>query len=320
MQAKDLAELIRQLPAGYQTVFNLHAVEGFSHVEIGKMLGINEGTSRSQYARARALLISWLKKTTVETKRNRMSDHEFEKQVHQKLQELKLRPSDAVWMEVEKNIRQHKRRRRFLWLWSAALLVTLTTSGIVLYHFSGESRSTLEMANVTPAASSVSSNPTNNTVSPNSTNTNSNNTGTQASPIQPDPENSIAPASIEPTDASQPVAPSASNTTNQPGTTPAAAPETTQANTGLYEKKPAIAVTSKGTQEQAGNRQSVPLQSGSNRPRLKAGAIGAASKREQSAIGNKEKVEENSYSLPTGREGRVESHHGTISCEIKRNN
>jgi RNA polymerase sigma factor (sigma-70 family) len=69
LQAKDLAELIRQLPAGYQTVFNLHAVEGFSHVEIGKMLGINEGTSRSQYARARALLISWLKKTSVETKK-----------------------------------------------------------------------------------------------------------------------------------------------------------------------------------------------------------------------------------------------------------
>jgi RNA polymerase sigma factor (sigma-70 family) len=60
MQAKELAELIRQLPTGYQTIFNLHAVEGFSHVEIGKMLGINEGTSRSQYARARALLISWL--------------------------------------------------------------------------------------------------------------------------------------------------------------------------------------------------------------------------------------------------------------------
>ena len=60
LQARDLAEMIRQLPTGYQTIFNLHAVEGYSHVEIGKMLGINEGTSRSQYARARALLISWL--------------------------------------------------------------------------------------------------------------------------------------------------------------------------------------------------------------------------------------------------------------------
>ena len=59
---KELADLIRQLPVGYQTIFNLHAVEGFSHVEIGRMLGINEGTSRSQYARARALLITWIKK------------------------------------------------------------------------------------------------------------------------------------------------------------------------------------------------------------------------------------------------------------------
>lgn len=60
--ARDLANLVRQLPAGYQTIFNLHAVEGYTHVEIGKILGINEGTSRSQYARARALLISWLEK------------------------------------------------------------------------------------------------------------------------------------------------------------------------------------------------------------------------------------------------------------------
>jgi RNA polymerase sigma-70 factor (ECF subfamily) len=62
MTGKELADLVRQLPIGYQTIFNLHAVEGFSHVEIGKLLGINEGTSRSQYARARALLISWIKK------------------------------------------------------------------------------------------------------------------------------------------------------------------------------------------------------------------------------------------------------------------
>jgi RNA polymerase sigma-70 factor (ECF subfamily) len=62
MMGKELADLIRQLPAGYQTIFNLHAVEGYTHVEIGKMMGITEGTSRSQYARARALLISWIKK------------------------------------------------------------------------------------------------------------------------------------------------------------------------------------------------------------------------------------------------------------------
>lgn len=66
---KELAELIRQLPTGYQTVFNLHAVEGFSHVEIGEMLGINEGTSRSQYSRARALLIEWIESYSVVNKK-----------------------------------------------------------------------------------------------------------------------------------------------------------------------------------------------------------------------------------------------------------
>lgn len=68
MSAKDLADLIRQLPIGYQTIFNLHAVEGYTHVEIGNMLGINEGTSRSQYARARGLLIAWLEKRSEEHK------------------------------------------------------------------------------------------------------------------------------------------------------------------------------------------------------------------------------------------------------------
>lgn len=66
--AKELAELIRQLPPGYQTIFNLHAVEGYSHVEIGKILGINEGTSRSQYSRARTLLISWIEKNSSDSK------------------------------------------------------------------------------------------------------------------------------------------------------------------------------------------------------------------------------------------------------------
>jgi RNA polymerase sigma factor (sigma-70 family) len=68
LQAKELADLIRQLPHGYQTIFNLHAVEGYSHVEIGEMLGISDGTSRSQYARARGLLISWLEEISLEHK------------------------------------------------------------------------------------------------------------------------------------------------------------------------------------------------------------------------------------------------------------
>jgi RNA polymerase sigma factor (sigma-70 family) len=62
LQAKELSELIRQLPTGFQTIFNLYAVEGYTHVEIAGMLGIRDGTSRSQYARARALLIEWIEK------------------------------------------------------------------------------------------------------------------------------------------------------------------------------------------------------------------------------------------------------------------
>jgi RNA polymerase sigma factor (sigma-70 family) len=68
MSAKELSELIRQLPTGYQTIFNLHAVEGYTHVEIGEILGIHEGTSRSQYARARALLITWIENKNRDSK------------------------------------------------------------------------------------------------------------------------------------------------------------------------------------------------------------------------------------------------------------
>lgn len=69
MEAKELAELIRQLAPGYQTIFNMYAVEGFNHVEIGKILGIKEGTSRSQYARARALLVQWIEKRDSDIKK-----------------------------------------------------------------------------------------------------------------------------------------------------------------------------------------------------------------------------------------------------------
>jgi len=68
LQAKELANLIRQLPQGYQTIFNLHAVEGYSHVEIGEMLGITDSTSRSQFSRARGLLISWIEEISAEQK------------------------------------------------------------------------------------------------------------------------------------------------------------------------------------------------------------------------------------------------------------
>ncbi len=71
LDAKELANLIRQLPTGCQTIFNLYAIEGYTHVEIGAMLGIHEGTSRSQYARARSLLINWINIRNEENKQKR---------------------------------------------------------------------------------------------------------------------------------------------------------------------------------------------------------------------------------------------------------
>jgi RNA polymerase sigma factor (sigma-70 family) len=66
LEARELADLIRKLPAGYQTVFNLYAIEGYSHKEISKMLDISEVTSRSQYLRARKQLADWIIQTSAE--------------------------------------------------------------------------------------------------------------------------------------------------------------------------------------------------------------------------------------------------------------
>ena len=56
LSADELLALLAGLPAGYRTVFNLYALEGYSHPEIGALLGISEGTSKSQLSKARALL------------------------------------------------------------------------------------------------------------------------------------------------------------------------------------------------------------------------------------------------------------------------
>ncbi|MFZ2904850.1 MAG: RNA polymerase sigma factor, partial [Cyclobacteriaceae bacterium] len=52
----QLLEIVQALPPGCQIVFNLFGIEGYSHKEIAEMLGISEGTSKSQYARAKSLL------------------------------------------------------------------------------------------------------------------------------------------------------------------------------------------------------------------------------------------------------------------------
>lgn len=56
LEAEDLRKLIAELPTGYRIVFNLYAIDGFSHQEIASQLGITESTSKSQLSRARVFL------------------------------------------------------------------------------------------------------------------------------------------------------------------------------------------------------------------------------------------------------------------------
>ena len=59
---RDILELVQQLSPGYRTVFNMYVVEGYTHKEIGEMLGISEGTSKSQLSRAKVILQQMVKK------------------------------------------------------------------------------------------------------------------------------------------------------------------------------------------------------------------------------------------------------------------
>jgi RNA polymerase sigma factor (sigma-70 family) len=56
LSADEIFKLITQLPIGYRTVFNLYAIEGYSHKEISVTLNITEGTSKSQLSKARKML------------------------------------------------------------------------------------------------------------------------------------------------------------------------------------------------------------------------------------------------------------------------
>ena len=56
LMAQDILKIIKKMSSGYRVVFNLFAIEGYSHKEIAKKLGVSESTSKSQYSRARAFL------------------------------------------------------------------------------------------------------------------------------------------------------------------------------------------------------------------------------------------------------------------------
>ena len=65
LAVKDIMNLINQLSPGYKQVFNMHVIEGYSHKEIADIMGITEGTSKSQLARAKGVL-----KKIIETRIN----------------------------------------------------------------------------------------------------------------------------------------------------------------------------------------------------------------------------------------------------------
>jgi len=62
LELEELMNLVQSMPNGYRVVFNMFAIEGYTHKEIGEKLGINENTSKSQYLRARSFLRERLKK------------------------------------------------------------------------------------------------------------------------------------------------------------------------------------------------------------------------------------------------------------------
>lgn len=59
---QELLEMVQDLAPRYRMVFNLYAIEGYTHKEIGELMNISEGTSKSQYSRARAILQSKLER------------------------------------------------------------------------------------------------------------------------------------------------------------------------------------------------------------------------------------------------------------------
>jgi RNA polymerase sigma-70 factor (ECF subfamily) len=56
LETKDILKIVNELSPGYKQVFNMHVIEGYSHKEIADVLGITEGTSKSQLARAKGVL------------------------------------------------------------------------------------------------------------------------------------------------------------------------------------------------------------------------------------------------------------------------
>lgn len=65
LELGELLEKIQSLPIGYRTIFNLYAIEGYKHHEIAEKLNISTGTSKSQFSRARKILMNMINEETL---------------------------------------------------------------------------------------------------------------------------------------------------------------------------------------------------------------------------------------------------------------
>jgi len=70
LATEDILKLVNQLPVGYRQVFNMYAIDGYSHREISESLNIKEVTSRTQYAKARKALQEKIVGVTKESDEN----------------------------------------------------------------------------------------------------------------------------------------------------------------------------------------------------------------------------------------------------------
>ncbi|WP_071887831.1 sigma-70 family RNA polymerase sigma factor [Rufibacter sp. DG15C] len=100
ISANEILSLVQQLPPAYRAVFSLFVVDGFNHAEIAEMLGINEGTSRSNLAKARAKMNNGLKCITLNTEKA-MSSKRFDHQIKNKLESVQPPYIPAAWQNFQ---------------------------------------------------------------------------------------------------------------------------------------------------------------------------------------------------------------------------
>jgi hypothetical protein len=120
-----------------------------------------------------------------------MSDHDFEKQVQQKMEQLKLRPSDAVWTKVDKRIRKERRRRRVV-LWLPLLLLCMVAGGYFYFDTQSNNNNKFTASELTSTHKGSDKNTSESTTTADSSS--GNNSGAPVTTPSPATEQTTAPA------------------------------------------------------------------------------------------------------------------------------